>query len=115
MVRKLLPPGVQSHDRPRQRSQVVRIAGQFEQRITRAVKQKGRQLTVVEVPKDVQVVWDGEDDVVVGTAKQDPRLPFQPHPKPVEGTARTVPIPAGVVADSLDVPVLTLDRVTTQH
>ena len=111
---KLLTPGVKSGDHPGPGAKVSRVRRQLEKGIADALEQQLAQLPIVAQPQDIQLVWDREDDVVMGAPEEDPGLTLKPQAHPVERAARTRPIPTRVVPHTFDVPVGTHDCVATK-
>ena len=96
-------------------SQILRIVQQFQPRVVHTRKEQPAHPLDIGLPKIVELVRHGEDDVVVITGQQARLLPGQPafdlHP----GILRTHPVPTGVLPDAFHMPLGTGLYVTSEH
>ena len=96
------------------RTQVLRVGKQFAQRVANRGKQQLRHERAVEHPQFIELVRDGEDQVVVRAGQEARLLRLQPALGGKTLALRTVPLVTRVVAHVLDVPLRAAIDVSAQ-
>jgi hypothetical protein len=97
MMLKVLPPGMQHTKKPDLCSQMLRVAGEFEQRLCAGSEEQIVKQALVLQDKRREFVRQGEDDVKVRNWQQLSRPGSQPSGACVPLASWAMPVPARVV------------------
>ena len=101
MMLKVLSPGMQHAKKPDLCSQMLRVAGEFEQRRSAGSEEQIVKQPLVLQDKSREFVRQGEDDVEVRNWQQLSRSLSHPSDACAPLAPWTVPVPARVVRDGL--------------
>ena len=97
-------PGVQGENKGRARAEILRIAQQFSQRVAHRGEEDPRHRNAIERPRHVQLMRDGEDQVVVRAGKRPRLLRFEPAFGRDRLALRAAALVTRVVPGACDVP-----------
>ena len=108
------PPGVQRRDEGRCGAQIARVFQQLDKHRAHRAEKKVRHARAVPAPQRVQLVRDGEDEMMVRAGDQACALALEPLLGGERLTLRAAALMARVVERALDVPLRTPAHVAAE-